>query len=108
MISAEVFKKARKMREEGKTYKEICTELKIGHSTLYRILGNKERNLGASMGRSSGWVINHPYANSLREEERERYLEVIKERQKINPDMGWDYKTQQQVCFKDGVVHKPC
>ena len=108
MVSAEIFKKARQMREAGKTYREICRALNIGHTTLYRIVGKKERNLGASEGSSSGWVINHPYADSLREEERERYLEVIKERQKKNPDMGWDYKTQQQVSYKNGVIHKPC
>lgn len=108
MVSKEVFQEARRMRAEGKTYKEICGALKIGHTTLYRILGNKERNLGASQGSSSGWIINHPYADSLQEEERERYLEVIKERQKKNPEMGWDYMTKQQVTYKNGVVHRSC
>ena len=108
MITEELQKEVQRLWESGVSRKKICQTLHIGNKKVQQILGPVETHRNTTGQIRSGWVINHPYEKNLREEERRRYHEVIHERQKHNPNMGWDYTAKQQVSYRNGVIYRPC
>lgn len=98
-----VISKAFLLRNKGFTFREISKKLGYSLTAIARRLRTECSGETRGVARNSdGWVINHPYQFSLHQEERERYLEVIRQRQRNNPLMGWDYKLKRQATFMEG------
>ena len=108
MITEELRQEVCRLWESGVPRKKICQILHIGNNKVRQILGTVETHRNTTGQVTGGWVINHPYEQNLREEERQRYHEVIHERQKHNPNMGWDYASKQQVSYRNGVIYRSC
>ena len=104
MTRDEKRREALRLQKTGMKRKDICRALHMSPSTLCKILGSIRKRLHAEGSTFDGWVVNHPYQNNLREEERKRYLEVIHQRQERNPKMGWDYQAKKQVSYRNGVL----
>lgn len=100
VVTNSVVAEAMLLRAKGWTYGAIARKFGFHESTIRRHCEPVRRETASCYANTSAWVINHPYVNELHEEERVRFLEVIRKRQENNPDMGWDYKTKKQVCYK--------
>ena len=108
MIKDETRLEVRRLWSTGMSRKQICRTLHIGNNTVQKILGKVPTQRKTSGQVTGGWIINHPYEECLREEERKRYHEVIRERQIHNPNMGWDYEAKKQVSYRNGVIYRSC
>lgn len=106
-ITPDIEQQALQLREQGLLLREIGERLGFSASAIGKhLVGRSDKGYTVT----GGWVINHPYQNELREEERERYLEVIHQRQIKDPNMGWDYAAGKQVSYTERKEehNRPC
>ena len=106
-ITEEIITEAMALRAKGWSFEALARKFGF-HSTTMRRACDPRKAYQIKATDSNAWIVNHPYVNELHEEERKRFLEVIHKRQVLNPTMGWDYQTKEEVIYKNGKICRRC